>query len=128
MSERRIKTNVLDANAILDRLAEARQIPPGWGHDAALARELGVTSKRISAWRERRSVDHDLIAFKCREWEISINWVYFGDGSPQLSPAAGRPDSTKMLRVLLRTLNEQLEQMEREDSGVEGTVETDVKG
>jgi hypothetical protein len=119
----------LDPHAILDRLAEARDIPAGRGRDAALARELGISSKRISAWRERRTLDHELVALRCREWGLSMNWAYFGDGLREVSftapadpaaSAATSADPALLLRVLTDALNEQMKRLDAEKAAAAG--------
>jgi hypothetical protein len=121
----------LDPHAILDRLADARDIPAGRGRDAALARELGISSKRISAWRERRTLDHELVALRCREWGLSMNWAYFGDGlrevsfTPPADPAAAASaDPTLLLRVLTDALNEQMKRLDAEKAAAAGDTKS----
>jgi hypothetical protein len=117
---KREKGTAFDANAALDRLVAARGLKSGWGRDAALGRELGISSKRISGWRERNTLDHLLIALKCHEWQLSISWVFFGAGSrgivpPVPPPALQPPDPLLIARVVADMVNTYIDRAENEE-------------
>src|SRR5688500_9867404 len=87
----------IDADAILNRISEARGLSAGWGRDSALARAFQISSKRVSAWRERNTLDHLLIIHHCRQWGLNINWVYYGEGPPEAMPTP--PDNAAILHA-----------------------------
>lgn len=103
----------LDVNAVLDRLLDARDIPAGWGRDTALAKQLDILPKRVSAWRERNTIDHALVAFRSREWGLSLSWVFFGDGPRQVLPTPPPPDPMTAMRRMLATFAKQVQDLEQ---------------
>lgn len=103
----------LDVNAVLDRLLDARDIPAGWGRDTTLAKHLDILPKRVSAWRERNTIDHALVAFRSREWGLSLSWVFFGDGPRQVLPTPTPADPMTAMREILATLAKQVRDLEQ---------------
>lgn len=102
----KISSSSLDANAVLNRLADALGISDEWGRDAELARQLGgISPKTVGAWRKRNSFDHDLVAAKCRELGISLNWAYFGDGPQKAIDAVAYADMMQGLEAIQRGLS-----------------------
>jgi hypothetical protein len=124
----------LDANAILDRLITARELKSGWGRDSDLGRALDISPKLIWTWRERNTLDHQLIAHKSRAWNLSLSlsWVFFGDGPQEILPPPAPSTPLDALRMLYRQCEKwlkyfdatEMDSMAEADAG-DGSTEDD---
>lgn len=72
------------ANNILDRLHTALKIE----QNQKLAEFLGVSPSTVSSWRNRKTIDYDLIFSKCNG--VNLHWLITGEGSMFANNEAGR--------------------------------------
>jgi hypothetical protein len=71
----------LKINLIIERLLIYFNVET----NAALAQKLGVSATTLSNWKNRNTMDYELVFTKCEG--ANLNWIFFGQGN-----MSGLPD------------------------------------
>ena len=62
--------------------------------NTALAQKLGVSASTLSNWKNRNTIDYELIFTKCEG--VNFNWLFLGSGEMQLNHDSNKVSSGSM--------------------------------
>lgn len=74
----------IQAGPVINRMREAA----GVDTDIALGAEFGYRTSAVSGWRQRNKVPYEECVILAQRKSVSVDWLLFGVGSPDLAEAA----------------------------------------
>jgi transcriptional regulator with XRE-family HTH domain len=77
----------LKINLIIERLLLYFNVET----NTALAQKLGVSASTLSNWKNRNTIDYELIFTKCEG--VNFNWLFLGSGEMQLNHNSNKVSS-----------------------------------
>ena len=82
MSSEKLHTVVIEVVPVFERIKSALNLK----NDAALARVLDVSPKKLSVWKLRNFMPYELLVTLCRHYDLSLDWVVTETGRAKRRP------------------------------------------